>query len=55
MAVYDNAKDEARGIGLGPDHDWSSHCADSFGLMAITYSRATEPKGSVEINFQGWR
>jgi hypothetical protein len=20
-----------------PEHDWSSHCADAFGLMAIAY------------------
>lgn len=32
---YHEKKDEARNIGLGPDHDWSSHGADSFGLMAI--------------------
>lgn len=32
---YHEKKDEARNIGLGPDHDWSSHGADSFGLMAV--------------------
>jgi hypothetical protein len=26
-----------RGIGLGPEHDWSSHAADAFGYMAIAY------------------
>jgi phage terminase large subunit len=30
-------KDEQRDIGLGPEHDWSSHAADAFGLMAIAY------------------
>lgn len=34
---YHERKDEARNIGLGPEHDWSSHAADSFGLMAIDY------------------
>jgi hypothetical protein len=24
-----------RDIGLGPEHDWSSHAADAFGLMAV--------------------
>ena len=24
-------------VGLGPEHDWSSHCADAFGLMAIAH------------------
>jgi len=28
---------EQRVVGLGPEHDWSSHCADAFGLMAIAY------------------
>lgn len=35
LGWYHEKKDEARGIGLGPDHDWSSHAADAFGLMAI--------------------
>ena len=29
--------DEQRSVGLGPSHDWSSHAADAFGLMAISY------------------
>ncbi|MGI8851983.1 MAG: PBSX family phage terminase large subunit, partial [Methyloceanibacter sp.] len=24
-------------VGLGPEHDWSSHAADAFGLMAVAY------------------
>lgn len=32
---YHEKKDETRNIGLGPDHDWSSHGSDAFGLMAI--------------------
>ena len=32
---YHEKRDEVRGIGLGPEHDWSSHGADSFGLMAV--------------------
>jgi len=34
---YHEKKDDARGIGLGPDHDWSSHAADAFGMMAVAY------------------
>jgi phage terminase large subunit len=34
---YHEKRDEARGIGLGPEHDWSSHGADAFGLMAVAY------------------
>lgn len=32
---YHEKRDEARGIGLGPNHDWSSHAADAFGLIAV--------------------
>lgn len=35
VGFYHEKRDDTRNIGLGPDHDWSSHGADSFGLMAI--------------------
>lgn len=38
---YHERKDEARGIGLGPNHDWSSHGADAFGLVAVAYTPPT--------------
>lgn len=37
LGYYHERKDEARNVGLGPEHDWSSHGADAFGLMAIAY------------------
>jgi len=37
LGYYHERKDEQRDIGLGPKHDWSSHAADAFGLMAIAY------------------
>lgn len=37
LGWYHEKKDEDRGIGLGPDHDWSSHGADSFGMMCVVY------------------
>jgi phage terminase large subunit len=37
LGWYHEKKDEVRGIGLGPEHDWSSHGADSFGMMAVVY------------------
>lgn len=37
LGYYHERKDEARNVGLGPEHDWSSHCADAFGLMAVLY------------------
>lgn len=39
LGWYHEKKDENRGIGLGPEHDWSSHGGDSFGLMAICADR----------------
>lgn len=32
---YHEKRDQDRGIGLGPEHDWSSHGADAFGLIAV--------------------
>jgi len=32
---YHEKRDDERGIGLGPNHDWSSHGADAFGLIAV--------------------
>lgn len=35
LGAYHERKDEVRGVGLGPEHDWASHGADAFGLMCI--------------------
>lgn len=37
LGWYHEKKDEARDIGLGPEHDWSSHGADAFGLLAVAF------------------
>ena len=37
LAAYHEKRDPERDIGLGPEHDWASHGADAFGLMAIAY------------------
>jgi phage terminase large subunit len=37
LSYYHERQDEKRSIGLGPEHDWSSHAADAFGYMAIAY------------------
>lgn len=34
---YHEKKDDNRDIGLGPEHDWSSHGADAFGLACVAY------------------
>ena len=51
LGWYHEKRDEARNVGLGPEHDWSSHGADGFGLLAICAeqafshdSRKAEPK-----------
>lgn len=47
---YHEKKDEDRGIGLGPEHDWSSHGADAFGLAAVAYELPED--GRVEPTFR---
>jgi phage terminase large subunit len=35
LAWYHERRDNVRNIGLGPEHDWSSHCADAAGIVAV--------------------
>jgi phage terminase large subunit len=44
ISNYHEKQDEKRGIGLGPNHDWSSHGADAFGLMCIHYEAPQEKR-----------
>lgn len=44
LGAYHEKKDEARNIGLGPEHDWSSHGADAFGLMCVAYEEPVDKK-----------
>jgi len=37
LGSYHAKRDEHRLIDLGPEHDWASHAADAFGLMAVAY------------------
>ena len=49
LGAYHERKDEKRGVGLGPEHDWASHGADAFGLMCVAYEEpiiASKPKPS---------
>ena len=49
LGWYHEKKDKARNIGLGPEHDWSSHGADAFGAIAIDYEkRATKRWGDIQ-------
>lgn len=45
LGWYHEKKDDARGIGLGPKHDWASHGADAFGLMAVDHADHKPGKG----------
>lgn len=38
LGWYHEKRDEDRGIGLGPEHDWSSHSADAAGLVAVAHA-----------------
>lgn len=45
LGWYHAKIDEDRGIDLGPEHDWASHGAEAFGLMALEYE---EPRKHTE-------
>lgn len=47
LGWYHEKIDEERNMGLGPDHDWSSHGADAFGLMCVCYE---EPRSTAAVN-----
>lgn len=58
LGFYHERKDETRNIGLGPDHDWSSHAADAFGLMAICYQEPSDNANfgrPIDYADRGWR
>lgn len=45
LGWYHEKRDEHRMIGLGPNHDWSSHASDAFGLIAV-YKEMRRDTGS---------
>lgn len=53
LGAYHERKDEARNVGLGPEHDWSSHGADAFGLMCVFYEKPSkaEPMQKRKMNW----
>ena len=54
---YHEKRDESRNIGLGPDHDWSSHAADAFGLMCVAYEaprEKTKPRERAYVSGGSW-
>lgn len=53
---YHEKRDAKREIGLGPNHDWSSHAADSFGLMCIAADQIMAEQNIVKTDYNAaWR
>ena len=46
LGWYHEKRDEDRLMGLGPEHDWSSHGADAFGYMALEAERITHTQNN---------
>lgn len=52
LGWYHEKRDADRGIGLGPNHDWSSHSADAFGTGCVAYE---EPRKAVTLDLSKLR
>ncbi len=57
LGWYHEKRDDNRNIGLGPEHDWSSHAADAFGLMCVHYEEPQVKRPAVrdDAGAVGWR
>lgn len=53
LGWYHEKRDEVRNVGLGPDHDWSSHGADAFGLMCVAYEEQSFEEDEYEEDQTG--
>jgi phage terminase large subunit len=56
LGWYHEKKDEARNVGLGPEHDWASHGSDAFGLMCVAYEEPIVRKKrqpATQLNWMG--
>lgn len=59
LGWYHEKKDEKRDLGLGPEHDWSSHSADAFGAGCVAYEEPiivtpSAQSQSMNTGAQGW-
>ena len=58
IASYAAKIDTARGIDLGPDHNWASHGADAFGLGCVAYEQPRQKQakmaGPMRRTANGW-
>jgi phage terminase large subunit len=48
LGWYHEKRDDNRGIGLGPEHDWASHSSDAAGLAAVIY---TPPQQARKLSY----
>lgn len=46
---YHEKKDPHRNVGLGPEHDWSSHSADAFGMIAVSYEKLMKERKPIPM------
>jgi hypothetical protein len=44
LGYYHERKDENRNVGLGPEHDWSSNCADAPASNSSGLNRRKSPE-----------
>ena len=54
LGAYHEKRDEQRGIGLGPEHDWASHSADAFGLIAVAYEEPHAKQSRPAARVTSW-
>jgi len=54
LGYYHEKKNDNRDVGLGPEHDWSSHAADAFGLMCIVYREPNKDEKPLKRRIGGY-
>lgn len=52
LGWYHEKLDDAREIGLGPEHDWSSHAADAFGMMCVAFEMPVESRSMPQMDME---
>jgi len=53
LGWYHEKWDDKRNVGLGPEHDFASHGADAFGLMAVAHELIDEYYDDYEPDYTG--
>lgn len=51
LGWYHERMDDARQIGLGPEHDWASHSADAAGMVAVVAENMLKDQGWSQGSF----